>query len=242
MKKFMVYQKIFIDVVIPVYNEEFILKQNVHIVQKFLSTKKSYKFKIIIADNGSNDSTGEIGKELANNLSNVEYKHFSKKGKGYAIKSCWKVSTADIISYMDADLSTNLHDFADMIEYIVKEKYDLVFASRLMKESKIERKPYRELLSRGYNFLVKLFFGRGIEDYQCGCKLLRRSTTKQLVVEAEDMKWFFDTQLLILGRLKGIKYKEYPIRWTEKGDSSVRPLQDALRFIYKIIKFRIHLL
>ena len=87
-----------IEVVVPVLNEERILKANIETLYHFLRTRPGLNFRITIADNGSTDKTQAI-----------HVVRLDKKGRGRALKQVWMKSEADILSYMDIDLSTSEH-------------------------------------------------------------------------------------------------------------------------------------
>jgi len=94
-------------VVIPTYNEEKIIEQKIN--QLFIFCKNNlqeYKWKIIVADNGSTDKTIKIIKKQK--YSKLEYFHLKKTGKGLAIKKAWQDYLGDVNIFMDADLATEL--------------------------------------------------------------------------------------------------------------------------------------
>ena len=99
-----------VDIVIPVYNEEDILRENIEKLQKFLRTNFKYKYNTIIVDNGSTDETPDVVKCLLER-NNITYVRFVQKGRGNALKKTWLKSNADIVSYIDVDLSMNLENF-----------------------------------------------------------------------------------------------------------------------------------
>ena len=113
----------------------------------------------------------ESYKKLINN-----YLSISQKGRGRAIKQSIINSDADIVSYMDIDLSTDLDHFKDLVESIYLKGYDISIGSRLSKTSKvIGRKKIREFTSRAYNLLIKIYFPKSkIQDMQCGFKAFSR--------------------------------------------------------------------
>ena len=98
-----------INIVIPVLNEEKILKNGIERTIYFLDTTKvKDKYCITIADNGSTDGTEEIAKNLCKKYSYVNYLKISCRGVGAAFREAIKCNTEDIIGYMDIDLATDI--------------------------------------------------------------------------------------------------------------------------------------
>ncbi len=211
-----------VDIVIPVFNEEKVLTKNIRLLEDYCKKNlKKYKWKIILADNGSTDRTPEIGKTLQKKLK-VNYTRISKKGRGGALYSQWSKSTADILSYMDVDLSSNLKYFPKLVEAII-EGSDIAIGSRLVKGSKVEGRPLiREIMSRSYNMLILALFRIKFHDAQCGFKAISGDSTKELLPLIKNRNWFFDTELLIVGEKSGKKIKEIPIYWHDDPRSTVK--------------------
>jgi glycosyltransferase involved in cell wall biosynthesis len=210
-----------VDVVIPVYNEEHALAESVATLRRFLSEGFHHQWRILIADNASTDSTLAIAQELAEKHRDVASLHIPEKGRGRALKASWLGSAADIVSYMDVDLSTELEAFPPLIEAIASEGYHVVTGSRLSPDSETTRSLKREVISRGYNLMIKALFFTRFYDAQCGFKALSRQAVRELVPLIENNEWFFDTELLILAEKAGYPVKEIPVRWLEDPDTRV---------------------
>ena len=210
-----------VDVVIPVYNEEHVLAESVATLRRFLSEGFHHQWRILIADNASTDGTLTVAEELAEKHSDVASLHIPEKGRGRALKASWLGSAADIVSYMDVDLSTELEAFPPLIEAIASEGYHVATGSRLAPGSDTARSLKREVISRGYNLMVKTLFFTRFSDAQCGFKALSRQAVRELVPLIENNEWFFDTELLILAEKVGYPVRDIPVRWLEDLDTRV---------------------
>jgi glycosyltransferase involved in cell wall biosynthesis len=210
-----------VDVVIPVYNEEHVLAESVATLRRFLSEGFHHQWRILIADNASTDGTLTVAQELAEEHSDVASLHIPEKGRGRALKASWLGSAADIVSYMDVDLSTELEAFPPLIEAIASEGYHVATGSRLAPGSDTARSLKREVISRGYNLMVKALFFTRFSDAQCGFKALSRQAVRELVPLIENNEWFFDTELLILAEKVGYPVRDIPVRWLEDLDTRV---------------------
>lgn len=215
-----------VEIVVPIYNEEEELDANIRKLHSFLSKSlPDYVWHITIADNASVDESLPIAKKLSKTLKNVGFLHLDQKGRGRAVKKAWKESRSDYLFYMDVDLSTDLNALKPLLSAL-ENKYDIVIASRLKSNSKVTKRPLkREVLSRGYNILIKLFFGVSFSDAQCGFKGVNRKVVKYLLPRIKDNAWFFDSELLIVGEKAGYRIFEQPVTWVDNPGSTVRVLK-----------------
>jgi glycosyltransferase involved in cell wall biosynthesis len=209
-----------IDVVIPVYNEATTLATNVTALRAWLDANLPWRWRIVIADNASTDATLTIARALAVD-DRVRVLHLDRKGRGRALKAAWLASDADIVAYMDVDLSTNLRALPPLLAPLVAGESDIAIGSRLRRGAVVTRQWKREALSRGYNVLIRALFRPGFSDAQCGFKALTRETAQALLPAVENDEWFFDTELLLLAAARGVRIREIPVEWIEDLDSRV---------------------
>lgn len=230
-----------VDILLPVYNEEHVLEKSVTTLRKFLQDNvKDFDSIITIGDNASTDKTLEVGKELEKRFEDVRIFHLPQKGRGRMVKYAWQKSEAEILSYMDIDLSTDLNAFPPMVRAII-DGYDVAIGSRQYKGSEVKRSFKRELISRGYIWILKLLLGFPFTDAQCGFKAVSKKLVKDLFGMIEDDEWFFDTELLYLAHRNGYKVKELPVRWIEDTDSRVKITRTAwldVKGVFRMRKYR----
>ncbi len=209
-----------VDVVVPVYNEEEAIGPCVDRLRNFLSGEPAHDWNIIIANNGSSDGTLEIARAISAGDPAVAVLDVERKGRGLALRRAWAQSSADVVSYMDVDLSTNLRYFPLLIEGL-RCGYDIAVGSRLMQASIVARRLKREILSRGFNLLIRILFRTRFSDAQCGFKALRRQSAQLLLPYVLNNGWFFDAELLILAEKNNFRIFEAPVEWMEDLDSRV---------------------
>src|SRR5258708_2177593 len=121
-------------------------------------------------DNGSRDATAAIGTQLSRDLPYVQLIRLDIKGRGNALRHSWNESDADVFCYMDVDLSTSLDAIHLLISAVCVDGYDLSVGSRLLPGSLVKRGIIREVISRGYNILLKWVLSVRFSDAQCGFK------------------------------------------------------------------------
>ncbi len=219
-----------LEIVVPVLNEENVLAASIGALHHFLQGHlEDYEWRITIADNGSTDQTGAIAAKLIDFYDSVGYTMLDRRGRGRALKKAWIESTADIVGYMDVDLSTHLNDLIPLVHAIGDDGYDMAIGSRLMKGSIVEgRTGGREFTSRTYNLIIRASFMVGFKDAQCGFKAISRRTADLLLPLVKDVGWFFDTELLILAEKNGFRIREVPVRWQDDPDTRVKVFSTAM--------------
>jgi putative flippase GtrA len=228
-----------IDVAVPVHNEEKALEGSTRRLHAYLSETLPYRFLITIADNASTDNTWEVAQSLAREIPEVEAVHLDQKGRGRALRRVWSASVADVVAYMDVDLSTDLDAFLPLIAPLVSGHSDLAIGSRLSRNSAVVRGRKREFISRSYNLLLRAVLAARFSDAQCGFKAARAEVVRMLLPGVEDEGWFFDTELLLLAERNGLRIHEVPVDWVDDLDSRVDVLQtalDDLRGISRVVR------
>lgn len=214
-------------VAIPVYNEEKDLPKNIPLLNSYLtSSLDDLDWEIVIVDNASTDQTPEIGRKLAAK-SSISYVRISEKGRGRALFYVWERSGADYLSYMDVDLSSGLKYFPKLIKQL-EAGADVAIGSRLAKGATVYGRPLlREIMSRGYSFLFRIFFQTSFLDAQCGFKAIKGPCAKKVLPLVLDRGWFFDSELLIICDKAGYKIAEVPITWRDDPASTVKVAKTA---------------
>lgn len=163
-----------IDIVVPCFNEEEVLKVFYSETQKILDNISDYSFHYIFVDDGSKDKTLNVMQELAELHSNVKYLSFSRNfGKEAAMYAGLKYSTGDYVIIMDADLQHPPALIPDMIENI-KTGYDCVAARRTTRTNEAKlRSFFSKMFYNISNILTDVELVQGAVDF--------RIMTKQMV-------------------------------------------------------------
>ena len=229
--------RVTLDIVVPVYNEEIDLPRSVARLHDYLSSQVPMSFRITIADNASTDATAAIADGLAARFAQVRAVHLPDKGRGRALKAVWLESDADVLVYMDVDLSTDLSALLPLVAPLVSGHSDLAIGTRLHRGSRVVRGPKREIISRCYNLILRGTLAARFSDAQCGFKAIRRNVAQQLLPLVQDTGWFFDTELLVLAERSGLRIHEVPVDWTDDPDSRVDIVQTAkedLRGVWRV--------
>src|SRR6202453_1823143 len=217
-----------VDIVVPVKNEDRDLAPSVRRLVGYLRDSFPFTARITIADNGSTDATWAIATGLARELPEVRAVHMELPGRGRALRAIWSQSEAEVLAYMDVDLSTDLNALLPLVAPLLSGHSDLAIGSRLARGSRVIRGPKREVISRCYNVLLRTSLGATFSDAQCGFKAIRREQARALLPLTQDTGWFFDTELLVLAERAGLRIHEIPVDWIDDLDSRVDVVATAL--------------
>lgn len=230
-----------VEIVVPAYNEEASLDANIRRLLDYLHDWFPFPARITIADNASTDGTWAAAFALAEEFVDVRAIHLDRKGRGRALKAAWELSDAAVVSYMDVDLSTGLSALLPLVSPLLSGHSDVAIGSRLHPGARVVRGAKREIISRGYNLILKTVLGVGFSDAQCGFKAVRADQVRELLPEIEDNEWFFDTELLVVAERRGLRVHEVPVDWVDDPDSRVAILSTALadlKGVFRLLRTR----
>lgn len=228
-----------LDVVVPVYNEQQVLASSIRRLRAYLDHSFPLPAKITIVDNASTDATPAIGAQLAAELKDVEMIRLEDKGRGGAVRTAWDRSEAQIVAYMDVDLSTSLDALLPLVAPLLTGHSEVAIGTRLRSGARVVRSRHREVISRAYNLLLRVALRSRFSDAQCGFKATRSEVARKLLAEVADDGWFFDTELLVCAERHGMRISEVPVDWVENSDSKVKILRtarDDLKGIVRLLR------
>ena len=163
-----------LDIVVPCYNEEEMLQ----IFYKEVSDNlKNIKWNVIFVNDGTNDNTLEVIKELENSYDNVKYISFSRNfGKESAIYAGLDYSTEDYVVLMDADLQDPPSLIPKMMEYI--KEYDIVGTRRVTRKGEpFIRSFFARLFYKIANKITKIELVDGARDF----RLMKREVVNAIL-------------------------------------------------------------
>lgn len=227
-----------LNVTIPVFNEERRLEKGIRCLAPLLAEAFTGDYELVIADNASTDGTAGLARQLAAEFPRTRVVRLEAKGRGGALRHVWSTSEAEVCSYMDVDLSSDVASFPELVRVVASGTADLAVGSRLLQKAGTQRSWQREILSRGYNGLLRAAFGVRFSDAQCGFKAVSRRAAQALLPWVENNHWFFDTELLVLAERAGLRIRDLPVRWREDRDSTVKVLGTIGEDLRGIVRLR----
>ncbi len=232
-------------IVLPVLNEEIVLEANARALVAFCARELvAYDWQILIADNGSTDRTGEIARRLAVENPRLSFHSIPERGRGRALALSFDegAADADVLAYMDIDLSSDLRALPALI-VAAGEGESVAYGSRFEPESKVTRNAVRELTSRSYRALARFILGVRARDIQCGFKAISTPAWRRLRTLVMHPGWFWDTELIFWAERLGMAVRPVPVAWVETRDrrrkSTVRLVPTILGYFRDIARLKL---
>jgi glycosyltransferase involved in cell wall biosynthesis len=170
-----------LEIVVPVKNEEHDLAPSVTRLVGYLRNAFPFTARVTIADNGSTDGTWPEARALEARFLEVRAVHLDLPGRGRALHQVWSSSDAEVLAYMDVDLSTDLNALLPLVAPLLSGHSDVAIGSRLARGSRVVRGLKREIISRCYNLLLRVTLGARFSDAQCGFKAIGAFQARQLL-------------------------------------------------------------
>lgn len=206
-----------ISFIFPIYKQEHVLKKSIVLLEEFLSKRPEDQYEIVICIDGSPDNCLEISESLALDFKNIVVAGYKKnRGRGYAVKYAGMIARGDYFICMDCDLVAEQYfPFIEKMMGFVKI-HDVVIASRFHKDSKIERKFVRKVVSKCYRIMVAVLFRRfTVTDPDVGFKGFKRDTFHEvnLVTNLNGPSW--DLQFLVNAQYDKYDIYEFPFHYVE---------------------------
>src|SRR5437588_10170444 len=231
-----------ISVVIPAFNEAVRIGDTLAVTIAYLE-KESPTSEVIVVNDGSTDSTGEVIRTVSAVPSSVAVRlleNFPNRGKGAAVRTGLSSATKPIGVFFDADLSTPIDELPKIVEPIARGEVDIAFGSRALDRKLIgNRQPWRrEQGGRVFNLVVRVATGLPFWDTQCGFKAFRMDVFLPILESAKTDGFGFDVELLYLARKANLRMREIPVRWNHYEGSKVSFARDSLRMLREIAALR----
>jgi len=207
-----------ISIVIPVYNEEAMLRAAVvDLVDRLDPT--GWNYEIILAENGSTDGTGGLCHELAHRFPQLRFRHTNEPNYGRALRDGILSARGEIVICDEIDLcDTDFHRRA--LTLLEDPSIDFVVGSKAMTGARDERPLYRRLGTRLINGLLRVSLGfEGTDTH--GLKAFRRKPMTPIAEACLIDRDLFASELVIRAERAGLKVREIPVRVLEKRPPSV---------------------
>ncbi|NMB79667.1 MAG: glycosyltransferase [Methanomicrobiales archaeon] len=210
-----------ITAIIPVFNDLASLEKALPVSIATLE-RITPDFEIIVAEDGSTDGSAEFVTDFSTKDPRVRLLHSdTRQGRGTALNRAIGDARGAIVCYYDVDLATDMQHLHQLVTAI-RDGAVISTGSRLLPSSDTVRTGGREIASRGYNFLVRLFLGSRIFDHQCGFKGFRREKILPVLPMIRSGHWFWDTEILVRAQRMGYKVAEFPVHWRAGKGTTVR--------------------
>ncbi len=230
-----------ISAVVPIFNEEPVLRASLQQIASFLQARAPGGFEIIAVDDGSADRSLAILHELQGALPLKVLENTINLGKGAAVRRGMLEAAGEVVFFTDADLSTPLAEF-ERFRARLEEGAGVVIGTRKHAQADI-RTPQgrlRTAMGLGYTQVVNRLLGVAFSDYTCGFKLFTRAAAQAIFALSLVDGWSFDAEILFLARRLGFAVAEIPVTWEDRPNSKVRLVRDTARSFAELLAIRLN--
>lgn len=221
-------------VVVPCFDEERRFE-----AEPFVDLARRPGTALVLVDDGSTDGTADVlDRARARAPETIDVVRLdANRGKAEAVRRGLLVAIdrgADLVGYLDADLSTPADEMARLIEHARAPGVSVVLGSRVaMLGAHIERSALRHYFGRAFATGASMVLRLPVYDTQCGAKVFRCTESLRAALATPFVsRWAFDVELL--GRLlvggPGVAptpveaIVEVPLRrWRHVGGSKLHP-------------------
>jgi glycosyltransferase involved in cell wall biosynthesis len=234
-----------VEVTIPCHNESHRLEAGFHKLASWLRQHPAYAdvISLVIADNGSTDSTLEIARKVAaSSPVPCRVRHLDKAGLALALRDSWDSSSADIVGYCDTDMATDIDHLGDIIARFADPAVIAVNGSRWLPDSVVSRRSLkRRLCSRLLRLGIRLLTGIRATDIACGFKFFRREWYAGVSGRLFSEQFFLGGELLFLAQRENpAGTVEIPLRWNDQPGSRINIKRAMLSYWQGIRLLRRH--
>jgi dolichyl-phosphate beta-glucosyltransferase len=227
----------FLSIIIPAYNEEKRLPDSLPKIIHF-ARQQAYPVEVIVVDDGSSDRTADVVREFQKDASFISLLPVDHGGKGHAVRAGMQQAQGEYLFLCDSDLSMPIEEVTKFLPPAL-DGYDVAIASREVAGARrYNEPPYRHLMGRVFNLIVRVLAVHGIQDTQAGFKCFRRQAACQVFPLQTIKGWGFDVEVLFIAQRRGLRIVEVPIHWYYMNRSRVRPIQDTYNMLREVLKVR----
>jgi glycosyltransferase involved in cell wall biosynthesis len=228
-----------VSIVIPVYNEEGILREAVsELRDSFAYTRHALAtpltFEVILAENGSRDRTFELAQHLAAEDPGVRCFSLGEPNYGKALKRGILEARGRWVICEEIDLCDgDFHRRA--IELLRHGDADLVVGSKAMKGASDQRPLFRRAATKVINGMLRAALDfRGTDTH--GLKAFHRDTVRPVVERCVIDRDLFASELVIRAAREGLAVIEIPVRLAEKRPPAINLVKRVPRVLRGLAK------
>lgn len=199
-----------ISIIIPVYNEENLVKQALLPVLALALNKE-----VIVVNDGSTDNTLAILQELEKNYDFVLVNQPKNQGKGAAILKGLSILSGSSFIIYDADLEYKASDIERLYQELAKHKSEdkvAIYGSRFLHNKKIS---FHYLVNTFLTRLTNLLFLSKLTDMETCFKLVPTKALSEITLSGG--RFEFEPELTAQLLKAGYKITEIPIDYERRS-------------------------
>ncbi len=229
-----------ISVVIPMYNEEKIIKDTARVLHTYMDKEFGKgNFEILFSNDGSTDNSVKAVEELG--LDGVFVVGYPKnQGKGCAVRTAMLEARGDVVMFTDADLAYGEAVIGGFYEFFRKspDTKMLIGSRNLNSDGYSEYTLLRKIMSKVFIKVLCIAGGFKLSDSQCGCKAFQNATAKQIFSKCEINGFSFDFEAIMIAQKLGVRIDEIPVKIINHRESKVNIIMDTFKMLSDVRRIR----
>ncbi len=209
-----------ISIFYPMWNEEEYIERALdagrRAGQRLIEDGEVNDYELIVVNDASSDSTGEIADRRAGADPRIRVVHHPRNRKlGGAIKSGFAAARGDVVLYTDADLPFDMDELSKAVRLMREYEVDVVSAYRLDRTGEGYT---RTIYTFFYNMLIRTLFAVKARDINFAFKLVRRQVLDHIHLLSEGS--FIDAELIIRASRSGFEMLQFGVDYFPRARGS----------------------
>lgn len=228
-----------VSLIIPAHNESQRLAPTLQLYGDALAEKYGNAFEMLVICNGCTDDTAEVARGFSSTYPQLQVIVVDEAiGKGGAVIAGFRQARGQVVAFADADAATTPETLLDLFDEV--GVHDVVIGSRRMQNSVItvSQPLSRRVFGWGFGLTVRILFGLGYQDTQCGAKAFQLHAARELAGLVHEHRWAFDVDLLLRARDLGFTVAERPVVWADREGSQLKAGSTFLQVIGSLWRLR----
>ncbi|MBE7040284.1 MAG: glycosyltransferase family 2 protein [Ruminococcaceae bacterium] len=228
-----------ISLVIPAYNEEKRIGKTLEVFYEYMNRTFS-DFEIVAVNDGSKDRTVDVLEMYKEKMPRLKVLTYEKnRGKGGAVKYGVENAIGDYIFFTDADMPYPIENVEHAVDILEKTGADAVLGKRKQIKNGEKYPWYRNVISKGFSFLVNIVLKINTTDTQCGFKGFKKETAEKIFSKSRLTGWGFDVEIFFLASKYEMKTERIEVELFHDNDGSkISVVTDSIKMFKELIKVR----
>jgi len=219
----------------PVYNEKRTISKAIDEV--FSIKLAGIEKELVVVDDGSDDGTGKILKNIQGKKGFKLLRHNSNLGKGAAIKTALSRVTGDLVIIQDADLEYNPQEYPFLLKPILDGKADVVYGTRFLGAHKVLLF-WHFMGNLLLNFVANFLYNVNLSDFETCFKLFKSEILKSFKLKSSGFE--FEAEVTAKTLKNRYRLWEVPISYAGRGyeeGKKIKP-KDGFVALFCLLKYR----
>ncbi len=226
-----------VSIVIPARNEELRLGRT---LDALLAAPFDWSVEVLVVDDGSTDSTVDVVARHAGRADRpTRCVRGPATGKGGALRFGVDQAIGRVIVLLDADLPVQVGELGSLVSAaLTSSEPEILVGTRRHRGATNGQPAIRRLGGSGFLLVTRLMGYSGVSDPQCGLKALSGDAAHRVASQTRSPGFEWDLELVARAVAAGVTLREWPVEWIHRPGSTVRPVRDAARTLWRLAWLR----